>query len=232
MALSVPSVSIVEKFRCALEACDRAHAQVSDATPCAQFPLQRGALLTSAAATLPLAAALPPVATALPPAAAALSSSGAALVSLGSAPTAAPFLGPVAAQTLEPAPRPSALRLVGYGLLLCAAAALALYLRARFLVPLLQSWRVKWTGDEEPEESAPRRGQRDARRRTGRQDEGSGRAAMAAHLRARSEAVEKDAPAQAKAVDLRRIRFHEAPAPEAPAVFFESTEPDPNFVPI
>lgn len=227
MALSPHSGSIVERFRCALEACDKAHAQVPDATPCAHLPLRHGPL---EGGPFPPVALLAPPAPLLPP--------GAAV------PTVPPTLFPVQT-TAEPPAQPEPVSLGGsrsfrhiiYAIVAAAAVALVVYLRARWVLPMFRAWCGKGQGDKDEEDSpVPHRADQLLMRRRATQEKGAGRVATAARLGVASQDLhEASAPTARKAVDLRRVHFQKQqppPAPETQASFFESAEPDPNFVPI
>jgi len=176
MASSALAPSIADQFRCALEACDKAHAQVCESTPCASLPPpQMRPRVTFAPAPQEV---VPEV--------------------VWPAGVQAPAALPV--EALRPAPPPptpsagpSVWRMLAYALLAGAVAAAAFYLRGRFVVSRLggrKAIKPESEGEEEEEPPAPQDRRRRSRVREsgGREQSGGlepdGLSAMAAYFRA------------------------------------------------
>ena len=178
MATSAHAPSIVDQFRCALEACDKAHAQVCESTPCASLPPSQ--MMRPRVTFAPVPQQVVPEV-------------------MWPAGVQAPVALPVGAMRPAPPPPapstgPSAWRLLACALLAGAVAAIAFYLRGRFVLPRL-GWRKaikpESEGEEEEEEPpAPQdRRRRSRARENGRRDqsgglEPGGLSAMAAYFRA------------------------------------------------
>ena len=168
--------AIVDQFRCALEACDKAHAQVCESTPCASLPPPQ---MRPRVTFAPVPQEVVPEV-------------------VWPAGVQAPAALPVGA--LRPAPPPptpstgsSVWRLLAYVLLAGAVAAAAFYLRGRFVLPRLggrKAIKPESEGEEEEEPPAPQDRRRRSRvRENGRRDqsgglEPGGLSAMAAYFRA------------------------------------------------
>ena len=140
-------------------------------------------------------------------------------------------------RALPPPAGSRSFRHIIYAIGAAAAVALVVYLRARWVLPLFRAWCGKGQGDKDEEDRpVPHRADQLLMRRRATQEKGAGRAATAARLGVASQDLhEASAPTARKAVDLRRVHFQKQqppPAPETQASFFESAEPDPNFVPI